>query len=215
MSDILHIIYLWRKGHISHKLLTFHQQWPMTSKKSIIGWLQALMGLMSHDWAEIQNTYLQSLGSKISGQIWISSQIRKLWYKSWDIPNWINHTLHSSEGPKKTVILDINHTIVTLHLNKGMIGLTKICHFLFKTNIHTLLSFPVRQCLSCLELVSRSCQFSQINYIGSSNILDTNQLLLIRIHASRLISALTTFDQTPPSRTVARPNKNLSFIEIE
>ena len=46
-------------------------------KQGEIGWLHALIGLMSHNRAELQNSHLQYLGAKITGEIWISSTIRK------------------------------------------------------------------------------------------------------------------------------------------
>ena len=58
------------------------------------------MGLISHDWAEVQNAYLLYLGAKISGVIWIYTLIRKLWDTAWYIWNFRNHTLHATEGPK-------------------------------------------------------------------------------------------------------------------
>ena len=49
-----------------------------------------------------------------------------------------------------------------------------------------------------------------------SNHLDIDQLLLSRIHANRSIPSLTSFDKTPPFRTVAGLDKPRSlFIDIE
>ena len=48
------------------------------------------------------------------------------------------------------------------------------------------------------------------------NLIDTEQLLLIRIQSSRLIPSLTTFDQSPTLRTFVAPNKTRSlFIRRE
>ena len=183
-------------------------------KKTSIGWIQALMGLIAHDWAEIQNSYLRSLGPKISGQRLISSLIRKLWNTSWDIWNFRNHTLHSNEGPTKTETLSSINTRVTYHYNRGIKGLPKIYHFVFKTNIHTLLSLPFHQCLLWLAATSSAIKWPQINSNNINYPLEVEQLLLSRIHISCLIPSLTTFDQTPAFRTVAVPDKYCRlFIE--
>ena len=45
-----------------------------------------------------------------------------------------------------------------------------------------------------------------------ANLLDVEQLLLSRIHSSRLIPSLTSFDQYPTLRTIAVPDKSHSFF---
>ena len=59
------------------------------------------MRLMSHDWAELKNVYLRSLGEKITGVRWITELTRELWDTACDIWNFRNHILHASDGPKK------------------------------------------------------------------------------------------------------------------
>ena len=169
------------------------------------------MGLISHDWSEVQNAYLISLGAKISGFRWISALIRKLWNTAWDIWNFRNHILHATYAPKKTEILALINIGVSLHFNRGILGLPLICHFLFKTNINTLLSWTVCQQLSWLAAVSRSRQCSQIIPNRRGNIIDPDHLLLSRIHSSRIIPSINTFDQSQILRTVAGPDKYRSF----
>ena len=114
------------------------------------------------------------------------------------------------------IIIALINTRVTIHFNKGTTGITKRWYFLFKTHVHTLLYIPVRQRLYWMAKFSSSLQFYQINSIGISNLLDTNQILLSRIHTSQLLPALTTFDQTLPFRTVVGRDKTRSFfIQIE
>ena len=165
------------------------------------------MGLISHDWAELQNTYLRSLGAKISGVIWISALIIKLRDTELEICNFRNHTLHATDGPQKTEILGLINIRVARHFNRGISGLLIRCHFLLKTDIHPLLSRPVCQQLSWLSAVSSSCQCSQRNLNWTTYLLDVDQLLLNRINYSCLIPSLTTFDQSPTLITVAGPEK--------
>ena len=60
-------------------------------------WLQALMGLLSHDWDDIQNLYIQSLSAKITSHRWIYSLIRNVWDTVLDIWNYSKHTLHATD----------------------------------------------------------------------------------------------------------------------
>ena len=79
---ILHCTPLWRKGKLTHPPPTLSTPVANTFKnKSNTGWPQDLMGLISHDWSDIQNLYLQSLGDKISGKrgIYPSSKNNGIW----------------------------------------------------------------------------------------------------------------------------------------
>ena len=141
LLDIIHKITLWRKVQPLQTPPYLPIPVANTFKKyTNIGWLQALMGLISTDWAEVQNAYLRYLGAKYSGAIWIYVLIRKLWNTEWDIWKFRNHILHATDAPPKTEILALINRRVSLHFNRGIQGLPLRRHFLFKTNIHTLLS---------------------------------------------------------------------------
>ena len=153
---------------------------------------------------------------KISGRIWIYPLIRNLWDTNWDIWNYRNHKLHTTNGQTKTEILACVNTIFTYHLNQGMEGLKEIYHLIFKTSIHTLLYSPVHQCLSWIVDASSARQCSQRNLNKSSNPTDIYQLLLSCIHNTCLIPELTVFNKTNCFITIARPDKTCSlFIERE
>ena len=162
------------------------------------------MGLMSYDCTEIQNLRFQSLGAKTTGEIWISSLIRKLWDTAWDVRKYINRTLHLTDGPTKTEILRLINKRITYHLNRGMTGLPHICQFLFRTTTHTLLSRPVHQRLSWLAATSRVRWCSQRRSTRESH-LDADKILLERITRGRLIPSLTQFGEAPPLRTTIGP----------
>ena len=58
--DILHVRCLWRKAHISPPSPPLPTPSSNSLKKqSSIGCPQDMIGLISHNWAEIQNVYLQ------------------------------------------------------------------------------------------------------------------------------------------------------------
>ena len=117
---LLHDISLWRKGHLP--LLPPYLPTQVESafkKQNNIGWLQALTGILAHEWAETQNINLQYLGDKVTGRRWVSSLIRKLWYIAWDMWNYRNHTLHASDDPTKAAVLTHANARISYHFNHG------------------------------------------------------------------------------------------------
>ena len=73
IPDLLHDISLWCKGYLPLPPTNLPTQVEAElNKENIRGWLQALTGLLEHEWVETNNTYLQYLGAKVTGQIWVS-----------------------------------------------------------------------------------------------------------------------------------------------
>ena len=173
------------------------------------------MGLISHDWAEIKTPIYNPLGPNIYRDIWIFSIIRKLCNTDWYICNFRNHNLHATDGPKNGNYSSRQYKSLST-LQRRNPRTLKIFHFLFKTNIHTLLSHPVRKQLYGIAAAYITRQFSQIIPNRMGKLLGTDKLLLIRIHSSRLIPYLTTDYQSPTIRTVVGLDRTLSlFIERE
>ena len=137
LSIILHGITSCIKGGL------FSYTLPLPYKCA--GWNHSLMGLLSHNWANIHNLYLQYLGLNITSRRFISSLIRKLYDTAWDFWTYNNHDLHATDEPTKTEILSFIYTIIKFHLLRGMTGLPHSYHFLFKINFHTLISRTVNQ----------------------------------------------------------------------
>ena len=73
----------------------------------------------------------------------------------------VSHPTRHWRPDKKITISPIN-TIVTYHYNQGMQWLPKICHFLFKIYIHTLLSLLIWQSLLYIYFTSSAHNFPQI-----------------------------------------------------
>ena len=162
------------------------------------------MELLENDWEEIQNLYIQSLGENTSGKRWISFLINKMWDIAWDLLNFWNHTLHTTEGPRKLDAIDLINKRVTHQLEKGSMGLPTRCHFLFHTSIRTMLTRPIRQGLSWMTATTRArwCFLPQ-TFIG--RLLDTYELLLGRIAMGMLIPTLSHIDEDAPLQTTTWP----------
>ena len=156
------------------------------------------MGLVSSDFSEIQNLYLQYIEAKTTGEMWISYLIIKLWDTTWEIWKYRNHTLYSTYGYTKTDILTFTNKIITYHLRRGMTGLPQRFKFLFQTTIHTLISRPVHQRLSCMAATSSKIKYTHRWAIRKRH-LHTDGIILERITKGCLIPSLTQFDVPPPT----------------
>ena len=89
---------------------------------------------------ETQNSYMQYLGEKVTGQICVSSLTIKLCETEWEMWNFIKHTLHASNITTKSTVLAHTNGTVSCHFNRGTIGLATRCHFLKKRGKHPLVS---------------------------------------------------------------------------
>jgi hypothetical protein len=50
-----------------------------------MGWDAAFEGKWHVGWAEVQETYLKSIGSRKSGKRWLIALIKKIWLTAWDL----------------------------------------------------------------------------------------------------------------------------------
>ena len=182
------------------------------SNQSKTGCLQSPMALLSNDCYEIQNQFLQSLGTKTMGQIFMSLIIRNMWDTAWDVCNNRNHTLNSPNGPTKTKIIKFIMERITYHYNIGTTVLPQRCHFLSHTTIHALLYCPVRHKISWIVEISSLQASYQVR--STKGGLDTYQIILSWISNGRLIPSLSQFEETPPLRkTYGADQQRTLFIE--
>ena len=158
--------------------------------------------------------YLQSLGSKLTGLVWIEYLIRKLWDALRGTWNHRNHNLHTTEGKVKMALLENINNRVRFNLRRGMFRLPYRCKFLFNKNLHSLLSWPVRQRISWIASVSSARLCSQWQTPQSIPKKGTNQSLIYHIIESWLIPSLTKKDQNPPIHTNISLNRPIT-IHIE
>ena len=177
ISSRVHVITRWRKAH----QIIIPCNIPATIAESLshqyeIGWLQALTGLLSHYWTEIQRLYLKSLRAKTTGERWMASLIRKLWDTTWDIWNTRNNIIHSADGPTKTSILRKINAIIEYHHDRGLIVFPERCRFLFNTSLYSILAHLFRQRLSQMAAIysKQTCSIRQTRH----SIIITDSLLL-------------------------------------
>ena len=173
------------------------------------------MGLLSNNWAEIQNLHLQSLAANTSCKRWIYLLMIKLWYVAWYLWYFWNHTIHATDGPIKLEIIKLVHKRDTRNLGKGGIGIPTRCHSLFHTPTHTLLTCPIRQRLSWLVATVSARGFFR-PHAPRRRLPDIDELLPGRITMGRLIPTLSQIDEDPQLQTTIVPSPSRSLrIEIE
>ena len=155
-----------------------------------IGWIQALTGLPSHEWAETKDAYLKSIGEKITGQRWVSSLIRKLCGVAWDMCNYIKNTLHALDGPTQAAVLAHTNEGISYHFNRGTIGLATRCYFLLKTKEHNLLYRPIRHKIVWLAAITSAQRCTQPPNKRRNTYLITDYIFLNSITKNHLIPTL-------------------------
>ena len=162
---ILHRITLWRIGQPTQPPPFLPTPVSNAIKNQTdIGCLQALMGIIYHDWAEVQNAYMRYLGAKISGIRLICALI-----KNCGTPHGKFGTLGTTPStipmstPQKEILCLINETF-SYHFNRHSSGIPIRCHFLFKKNSHypTMTRSPATVVDSCniqfLPMISKKFQ---------------------------------------------------------
>ena len=128
--------------------------------------------------------------------------------------NYINHTLHASDGPKKAAVLTHENSRISYHFNCGTIGLATRCHFLFKKKENILLYLPRRHKLGCLAAISSAQTCAQQPNTRINVYLSADQIFLDRITKNHLIPTLSRFEQFTPIITAEVTDKTRSlFIE--
>ena len=137
LSVILHGLSSCRKGRLTTPTS------PLTTpvardfvNQTNIGWLKALMSLISQYLVNIQNQYLQSLAAINMGQRCIYALIIKLWKISWDMWMYKDNNLYSTYVPTKTDILNCIRAHITYHYNIVMNRVLQRCQLLLQKVIH-------------------------------------------------------------------------------
>ena len=94
-----------------------------------IGWENAVRGQLHYEWAASQHRHYQSIGSRKSGNRWITALITKLVLVSWDMWEHRNGILHGPGGPlqkaahaqaDRLIDAEFNAGITTLHPSDHM-----------------------------------------------------------------------------------------------
>jgi hypothetical protein len=69
-----------------------------TDNQEKVGWEALLEGAPAIGWREVQQAYLEWLGSRKTGERWLSALIQKLWDVAWDLWSHRNRILHDKDN---------------------------------------------------------------------------------------------------------------------
>ena len=97
VSTLFPLLIGWQSNKYSNKYSS--RDWDPAIRKNFLsqarlGWDSLLAGILSTEWATLQEQYYQSLGSRKQGQKWSSDFSRRLWeavYSMWEHRNLVMH----------------------------------------------------------------------------------------------------------------------------
>ena len=123
-------------------------------------------------------------------------------------------TIYSTQQvvPRKISNLSKFNTRIEYNHYRGLVGLPGCCWFRFNTSLSSILYRPLRKILSWMATISSACTFS--THKTRHSIISTDSPLLYWIVRSRLIPALTTFNDSPTLRTTAF-SRNIAEVFLE
>ena len=124
--------------------------------QSHMGWMSFIEGIFSIDWANTQQQYYSTIGSRKTGHRWavgLSTQLWRLIFKMWDNRNKI---LHETEAANKVYGLDIVQTAIITELQQGPDTLDMIYHSYFKINLKSVKKMTSVDARNWLTLIRRA-----------------------------------------------------------
>ena len=66
-----------------------------------VGWRSLLEGLPVRGWAEVQQRYYEFIGSRKTGERWLTALIQKLWDVAWDLWDHRNSVVHDKDSNQR------------------------------------------------------------------------------------------------------------------
>ena len=108
----------------------------VVTKQDAIGWQSLLEGRPALGWSEVQQRYLQWIGSRRSGLRWLTALIQKLWDIAWDMWDHRNRVLHDTE---LSVARDLEIQQITDQFQLGSAGLPTEVKVHFRRGLQHLL----------------------------------------------------------------------------
>jgi hypothetical protein len=127
----------WQQGSTEDiPVETFHDLPAVVHRQDQIGWQSLLEGRPSLGWSEVQQRYLEWLGSRKSGLRWLTALIHKLWDIAWDMWDHRNRVLHDTEN---SVARDLEIQQITAEFQLGTAGLPALAKAMFRRGLRPLL----------------------------------------------------------------------------
>jgi hypothetical protein len=152
LHSLLLVLQLKRMGHNDlHRLfpciLTKARHHSVFKHQSRIGWDAFLEGLISTEWARLQQDYYKSIQCQGSGKSWASGLIQQLWNINHQVWNYRNRVLHENQQKLNTLygVEELDKAIRWEFL-KGLDELNTKFSFLFtKYSVERVMKLPSEQ----------------------------------------------------------------------
>ena len=93
-----------------------------------IGWWNFLLGCVTPKFAEVQQAYYMSIGSKRTGKVWLRRLVTQIWEVHWQMWEHRNYVLHETLTPHKQQELESLHDEIRSEFSQGTQGLSVVDH---------------------------------------------------------------------------------------
>jgi hypothetical protein len=134
------------------------ETWPGLNQavhlQDLIGWNHFLMGLLSPNWAAVQDDYYVWLGKRNTGKRWATLLIAKLLQVAWDMWDHRCTVRHAPNNPRQLKASSALDLALEAEMTTGVALLPESMWHYFEVTLLTLLGKPVqakKQWLSAIE----------------------------------------------------------------
>ena len=109
-------------------------------KQDTIGWRACIDGLLVREWAAVQASYFEMIGSRRSGKRWAVALIKKLWDTAWDMWDHRNRVVHDNESGVRAIEL---RRAIREQFQLGSQGVTVQARRLFQGGVQKVLGYSI------------------------------------------------------------------------
>ena len=110
-----------------------------------IGWGIMLEGCATHRWATAQQKYYEWIGSKKSGNRWMTNLIKKLWNISWNVWDHRNSKMHDEDNVVKDEEISLLDEAIKQEWELGCLILPPLIQRYYRTNVEIVLAYNMKR----------------------------------------------------------------------
>ena len=131
----------WRNGEgLQPMVFSDPVLYRLLLKQDTIGWRSCIEGLLVREWAVVQASYFEMIGSRRSGKRWAVALIKKLWDTAWDMWDHRNRVVHDIESGVHAIEL---RRAIREQFQLGSQGVTVQARRLFQGGVQKVLGYSI------------------------------------------------------------------------
>ena len=131
----------WRNGEgLQPMVFSDPVLYRLLLKQDTIGWRACIDGLLVREWAAVQASYFEMIGSRRSGKRWAVASIKKLWDTAWDMWDHRNRVVHDNESGVRAIEL---RRAIREQFQLGSQGVTVQARRLFQGGVQKVLGYSI------------------------------------------------------------------------